>query len=200
MALVYFRGYTFIGDYVVKYFRSLFTAWERGQLDFFDGTKELSISATPDVIKRASWDFRRLPAILIGEASGSYKTVSITKDFIDEPTPTATIQKRSIGGDIELTLNLFVRATTKEECSALADIVGIFLSNPTAKDYFMKQYLKLPEPARIGPIRDVPEPAIDHPIYEMPLTILIVGTWREEEDLADRLTDIITTISAELDL
>ena len=200
MALVYFRGYTFVGDYTVKYFRSLFTAWERGQLDFFDGTKELSLSATPDVVKRASWDFRRLPSILIGEASGSYKTISFTKDVINVPGPTETLQKISIGGDIELTLNIFVRATTKEECSALADIVGIFLSNPTSKDFFMKQYLKLPEPARIGPIRDIPEPGIDHPIYEMPLTILIVGTWREEEELAERLIDVIVDITAELDL
>lgn len=200
MSLVYFRGYQFIQDFTVKYFRSLFTAWERGQLDLFDGTKELSLSATPDVIKRASWDFRRLPSILIGEASGGYKTISFTKDLIDEPNATASRQKISIGGDIELTLNLAVRATTKEECSALGDIVGIFLSNPTAKDFFMKQYLKLPEPASIAGIRDVHEPGIDHPIYEMPLTILIVGTWREEEDLADRLLDIIVTISAELDL
>ena len=90
MSLVYYRGYTFMQDYMVNYLKYIFTAWERGQLDFFDGTKELDLSTTPDIIKRASWDFRNLPAILIGEASGGYKTISFTKDFIDEPDPSAT--------------------------------------------------------------------------------------------------------------
>jgi len=200
MSLVYFRGYTFITDYTVKYFTYLFTAWERKQLDFFDGTKELVLSGTPQVIKRASWDFRNLPSILIGEASGKYKTISFSKDFLDEPTATAAVQKLSIGGDIELVLDIFVRATSKDECSALADIVGIYLSNPTAKDWYMNQYLKLPEPASIGGVTEIYEPKIDFPIYETKLTIPIVGTWREEEDVAARLLSVLVTISAELDL
>ena len=202
IALYYFRSGTFIRDYLVKYLKYVFYAQEKGYIQIQDGTKNFTWSGnkSPHILKIQSWDFRNLPCVLIGDVSGSYKKISFTKDMINEAGPTDTNQYKEFGGDVPVTVDIETRATTTEERDRLTDVVGLFLAHPAAKDYFYQQGLTLPEDPTMrggGPIR---EPNIDHPIYAGNLSIAVTGVWRAREELADRLIDIIATISAELDL
>lgn len=202
MAVIsYFRSVRFVKDFLVKYFTMVFMAHEKGDLLFNDGTKDIDFSRANqvEVIKKGSWDYRKLPAVIIGEVNGNV-TSFLTKDFISEPDVDDTVQKYSYGGDIELTANIEVFASTLEERDNLVDISAIFLSYPAAKDYFLNQYLKLPTPPRISEGGPVYETNIDHPIYTSTITQDVIGTWRAVEDVGSRLSEIFVDITAELDL
>lgn len=202
IALYYFRSTTFVRDYLTKYLAYIFYAQNEGYIQIQDGSKNFTWSGNraPHVLKIQSWDFRNLPCVLIGNASGSYKKISFTKDMINEPSPTETSQYKEYGGDIPITVDIETRATTTEERDRLTDVVGLFLAHPAAKDYFYQQGLTLPEDPMIRGSGVLREPAIDHPIYSGGLSIAVTGVWRAREDLAERLIDVIVSISAELDL
>lgn len=196
MALSFYRGVNFIKDDFVKYLTFIFAAEEKGQLKFFDGTRDADFSNTPYVIKKQSWDFRNLPAVLVGSANGRFETLSISKDFIDEAQAGEYPQYREVGGDIDISISLDVYATTIEERDKLVDITGIYLSHPDCKDWFGRQGIRLKSMPTISEGGPVSQPAIDHPIYMSTLTMEVVGLWRDKSSPDERLINIITDIEA----
>ena len=107
----------------------------------------------------------------------------------------------SCGGDFDLTYGLSVRASTTEERDNIVDVVGIYLAHPFAKDYFMKQYLVLPEAPKINGEAEVKEPGIDHPIYATEMSIRVETRWQEfTSEEYPTLGDVISDFEAYLDL
>ena len=163
-----------------------------------DGTKSIQFSSTPEAVKRASWDFRILPAVLISKVTGGLKYVSFTKDLLDraKEDDADSDQTYRDGGDFDLTLSLEVRATTVEERDNLTDITGIYLSHPDTKDYFLRQGLILPEAPRLGAEVDVKQPTIDYPIYGREMSIRILSRWQESRPMEERLLNIVVDLSS----
>ena len=134
----YFRGTSFLKTFVVKFFRSIFYAGEKGSLIFTDGTKEISFSGPVEVQKAGSWDYRNLPAVLIGATRGTF-IPTLNKDLVRDAQYGDDRQVTEYGGDIDLSLSIEVVATSIEERDNLLDIVSLYLSHPDAKDYFSNQ-------------------------------------------------------------
>jgi len=181
---VWYRGIRFVKDFIVQYLNYIFLANQKGSLLFTDGTKEIKFSTLPTAIKRASWDPRRMPAVLIGKAGGGMKYISFSKDKLkSDVIPSSTGETATlyytVGGDFDLNIGLSVRATTIEERDNLVDIVGIYLAHPVAKDYFMRHYLVLPEAPALAGESDVHEPGLDHPIYATDLNLRVMTRWQE---------------------
>ena len=200
----FYRGVQFVKDYVILYLNGIFMAAQKGQLLFTDGTKNIQFSHTPLAVKRGSWDLRYFPAVLIGQAAGEYVTQSIAQDLVYEGRSTDTTadlkNHRYFGGDVKLTVTLQCIDTTIEARDNLVDIVCLYLVHPDAKDFFFKQGIIIDSPPSIGGEVDIHEPKIDHPIYGTTITTHFTSQWKVQEDLEERLIDIITDVVAVLDL
>jgi len=205
----YFRGIRFIKDYIRKYLLSIFYAAKKEQITFTDGYKHIKFSRDVEVIKRASWDFRKIPAVLIGDARVEYQVKSIAKDFVDESQYNETgnpfndvvpqTDQRVSGGDISITLSLDIRATTTEERDNLADIVCLYLAHPDAKDYLLKQGIAIEGAPSVSGEKEIAEPNTDYPIYSSMLTVRFITPWRTYMDADPTLEAILVDIEAELD-
>jgi len=196
---MWYRGVKFIKDFMCQYLNYIYIANQKGSLLFTDGTKEIKFSSTPVALKRASWDARVLPAILIGKVSGGLQYITFSKDLLDSAKVDDTNQTYRDGGDFDVTLTFAVRATTIEERDNLADITGIYLAHPDAKDYFLRQGLRLPEAPKLGAEIDVSEPTIDHPIYDREMSIRILSRWQEERAIEERLLSILVDVTTYTD-
>jgi hypothetical protein len=196
----YYRGVNFIKQYMVHYLNSIFLASAKGQILFTNGFKKIKFSATPQVIRRASWDFRNLPSVLIGSVRGSYKYMSTSKDYLSENTADDASQYRFFGGDLRSTLDMEVRATTLDEKENLTDIVCVYLAHPDAKDFFDRHAIVIEHPPVIGAERDIHEPNIDHPIYGTAISIDLISPWQIKEPLEPRLIDIVSELTLEVSL
>ena len=197
--VTYYRGVRFLKSFTVKFLRSIFIAAEKGALVFTDGTKEISFSRPVEVQKAGSWDYRNIPAVLIGATRGTFIPY-LNKDLVNAPDEDATRQVTEFGGDIDLSLSIEVLATTIEERDNLLDIVSIYLSHPDAKDYFLQQNLRFKAGVSIseGGVRHQPD--IQQPIYYSTVDVDISTSWRAEEEIGSRLADIIVTIDLEEEL
>lgn len=191
----YYRGVAFIKDYFVHYFNSIFFAAQKGQILLTNGFKEIKFSDRPHVLRRASWDFNKLPAVLIGAVRANYKYMSIAKDYLNEAGATSTDQYRYYGGDINSTMDIEVRARTIDERDNLVDITCLFLAHPDAKDFFDKHAIVLKAPPSVGSEKDIFEPKIDHPIYGTSLSIDLVSPWMIKIPITEyRLIDVIADL------
>jgi hypothetical protein len=195
---MWYRGIRFTKNFIGRYLTYIFYAHEKGDILFTDGTKSLEFSSRPQIVKRASWTARELPAILIGKVRGGTKYVSFTKDKLrvqaaDEGDN--VYEYHTVGGNFDLRVELAVRASTVEERDNLVDITAVYLSHPDAKDYFHKHYLLLPDPPTISGERDILEPKIDHPIYETAMELRVLTRWQEfSKTQRYRLLNIITSL------
>lgn len=203
---MWYRGIRFAKDFTAQYLNYIYFANEKGALTFTDGRKEIKFSNRPIAMKRASWDFRVLPAVLIGKATGNLKYITFAKDILksrntlndDGQTVDQFIQ---VGGDFDINISIAVRATTIEERDNLVDITSIYLAHPDAKDYFERHYLTLPEAPKLSGENDIHEPKIDHPIYETNLSLRILSRWQEEQEPSyDRLLNVIAEVSGYYEL
>lgn len=219
---MWFRGISFVKDFLIRYLTYIFTANKKGYIKFIagdlfgtesefgitDGTQKMVFSNTPFVMKRASWDARvQMPAILVGSASGNLPYISVPKDLLTTDTEIIsggadTVKYwKSYGGDFDMNYTLSVRATTIEERDKLVDITGIYLAHPDAKDYFMQHYLVLPEGPKISGEKELHEPGIDHPIYVTDLSVKIQSRWQESRSTNTyRLANVISDVSAYVEL
>jgi hypothetical protein len=203
MALnTWYRGIRFTKDFLVNYFNYIFYAAEKGSILFTDGTKKIEFSRRPEAIKRASWDYRNLPAVLIGKATGGLKYVTFAKDrlkYVEQLVESDTKVNQYVfyGGDFDFNVSLSVRATTIEERDNLVDIVSIYLAHPDAKDYFMRHYLVLPEAPKLGAESEIHETKIDYPIYAFDMSIRLMTRWQEVRvSQSDSLENIIADVQA----
>lgn len=190
MALRWYRGIEFVKDYTVQYFNYIFMAEERGLIKFWDGTRKAEFSSRPYAVKKNSWDFRSLPRILVSCSNGKIDYITFQKDIVYEEN--ATSEYREYGGKIKLTVDLDIYATTLEERDKLTDIVMIYLSGPTAKDYFEYHAIVLPAGPTMREAAPRHEPKIDHPIYVNTISFQTISDWRDREEANhERLIDII---------
>jgi hypothetical protein len=193
---MYYRGVRFAKDFMVQYLTSVFKAAERGSLLFTDGTKQIKFSNFPTIVKSYPIDARRnLPQIIIGEVNGGYIYKSIDKDHIYSSQDGEAEQYRTVGGDIELTVSISIRATTPEERDNLSDIVGIYLSHPDAKDYFGNHGIVIASGPSFSGEQIIAEPNTEFDIYHIGMSVQLVSCWRDTTDLEDRLIDIISDIT-----
>ena len=196
---MWYRGIRFMKDFMCQYLNYIFIANKKGSLIFTDGTKSIQFSSTPEAVKRASWEYRVLPAVLVGKVTGGLQYVSFSKDLLDRSKDSDTDQTYRDGGDFDINLTLEVRATTIEERDNLTDITGIYLAHPDAKDYFLRQGFRLPEAPKLGSELDVREPTIDYPIYGREMSIRILSRWQEERPMEERLLNVITDVTTYTD-
>lgn len=198
---MWYRGVRYAKDFLVQYLNYIFLAHEKEYIVFTDGTKKLQFSRTPQVIKRQSWTYRDMPALLVGKASGNMNYVTFSKDRLKAADPDDTTPTRYVGGDFDLNLGVSVRARTTEERDNILDAACIYLSHPTAKDYFMRHYLVLPEPPRFTGESEIREPTIDYPIYASDFNIRIMSRWEDDEELtAQKLQEIIVNVTGYVEL
>jgi len=204
MALYYYRGIEFVKNYIVKYLDSIFYAEEKGQIAFLDGTKKIDFERRPAVQKKSSWDTRpELPAILIGQSTGSFAYMSVSSDFLEDPETGSTDSAktyRTYGGEIRLTTGIEVLASSKPDRNNMADIVGIYLSHPDAKLYFQQHNIVLPEGPSVNGESEEHHPNIDYPYYKTAMSLRTVSVWQDREESGESLLDIITRITAEEEL
>jgi hypothetical protein len=187
--------------FVARYLTSVLKANEKGLLLFTDGTNKIEFSRTPVVSSVQSWVSRDIPAVLIGPTSATYLDRTFAKNLLkDDAALDDTKTKVYYGGDLDIEMTLFARAVSLVETDNLTDVVSIFFSKKEAKDYFLMQDIKIPKPPRVGPTRELLEPALDYPLYETPIELTFRATWVEWTEIGDRLIDIIVNIDAELDL
>ena len=198
--LRYLNGIENIKDYVCKYFEYIFLAEEKGQIKFYDGHKLLKFSKFPKIVKKNQWDFRTLPALLIGTSDAELLCIGLEKDFLGD-TVSYTVGTETIspsgrdfyeaGGEISLNMSIDIYAYTQEERDKLTDIVSVYLSGPTAKDYFMRHYIRLPTAVRVNEGGTVFLPPVELPVYYNTIRFQAVGAWRDREYYGERLADII---------
>jgi len=204
---MWYRGIRFVKDFLVQYYNYIFLANQKGAIVFTDGSKEIKFSRTPVAIKRASWVARDLPAVLVGKATGGLQYVTFSKDLLKVdvvPVPPdgdeATVYS-SYGGNFDLNINLSIRASSVEERDNLVDITGIYTAHPDTKDYFLNQYLVLPEAPKLGGESEIHEPGIDHPIYAAEMSVRIMSRWQEFKYPQNyTVGDVIANITMEADL
>lgn len=204
--ILWYRGISFVKDFLVKYLQAIFYANNKGNLLITDGTKKVEFSNLPFVGKRASWDARtQMPAVIIGKASGSLPAISFTKDLLTTDLTEGVsggatgdyVTWEGVGSDFDLNYTLSARATTIEERDKLVDVTGIYLAHPDAKDYFNTHYLVLPEGPKVSGENDIKEPGIDHPIYGTDLSIRIISRWQENRGTnVWRIEDIVADATA----
>jgi len=194
---MWYRGVRYMKDYLTRYLNYVFIANSKGSIIFTDGTKSIKFSKTPESIKRASWDYRVLPAVLVGKATGKMEYLTFAKDVLKGDL---NKDKNYDGGGFDIKVSLEVRATTIEERDNLLDITGIYLAHPDAKDYFLRQGIRLPDAPTIGGEKEIHETAIDYPIYSTEMTLRMMSMWEEERDMEERLLDILVDLEAYYDL
>jgi hypothetical protein len=187
-----YRGIQFLKDYTVKYLNACFMAHAKGVLLFTDGTRAMEFSKMPIAVRAYSWVSQDLPAVLVGSASGAFEERGFSENLILNEGEDPTGVNEYLGGDIQLDLELIVRARTGVERDNLADMTCILLSKRTAKAYFLLQDIKIPKPPTIGGETEVNEPAIDFPVYDVRLSLQLESGWIEWSELDERLIDIVT--------
>ena len=192
-----YRAVEFVKSHIVRYLTAVFAANKKGALLFTDGVNEIEFSRTPYVIKEASWTARETPAVLVGAATGAFVERGFSENRLYDESFETTGQYRHTGGDMDLNIELSIRAANKEERDNLVDITGIFMTNPAAKEYFGKQDIKLPEPPTIGGESEIMEPPVEYPIYATSMGIAIHSSWSEWEPLEARLIDVIADFTME---
>lgn len=192
-----YRAVEFVKSFLVRYISSVFKANEKGRVLFTDGTNEIKFSRTPFAIKEASWSARETPAIIVGSASARYIERTFAENKLYDESDAIGGQYRYFGGDIDIDVELSVRAATKEERDNIVDILCIFLTHPAAKEYFLKQDIKLPEPPSVSGESEIHEPAIEYPIYATSVMMKLHSGWLEWEPLEERMIDIISEIDVE---
>lgn len=180
--LTYYRGIEFIKDYFIKFFNKVFYANEKGDIIFNDGTKIKTFSRKPFVVKKGSWNAREIPAVIVGSVNGKIQVLAVPLDLLDKDSDRDDI---TYGGDIDVTVNFDIYATSIEERDILTDISSIFLSHPATKMYAEQHYIRLPEAPTIREGGTVNQPGIDYPIYFNTITMRAVGTWRYVQDDTD---------------
>ncbi len=142
-----------------------------------------------------------MPCVLVGSANGTYQFLSINRDFLGEQLDhTSANQYREVGGDLELNVEIDVCATTIEERDKLTDIVGIYLSHPDCKTWFLRHGIRISSAPTVRDAGQLFETSIDYPIYKNSFSMGVVGLWRDETTQDDRLLDIIVEITAMVDL
>lgn len=198
----WYRGIRFVKDFMVKYLNYIFIAGSRDAIVFTDGSKKIRFSDRPTAVKRASWDYRVLPAVLVGQASGGLEYITFSNDLLRAGVATATASdnKYYYGGNIDLSISLDVRATTMEERDNLVDITAIYLAHPGAKNYFMRHDIKLPEAPRLGVESEIHEPTIDYPIYSTTLSMRTISRWQDIVEFDYRLEELLVDFDLEEDL
>lgn len=192
-----FRGIEFIKDFTVKYLTKIFMAAQKGSIVLTNGFQEIKFSESqnmlhaPKVIRKASWDVRSLPAILVGPISGNAIYYSVDKDHLHTARPGEVHDVRYVGGGLDYNLTLTVRAASNVECGNLADIVTIYLSHPDTKDYFQNQGIDLPKAPTISGESQLLEPNVDYPIFSMDISWNLLSYWQDDYPLGDTLIGII---------
>lgn len=195
-----YRSIEFVKSYLVRYISTVFKANAKGSVLFTDGTNEIKFSRVPYAIKEASWTARETPAIIIGAASARFIERTFAENRLYDESGETDGEYRYFGGDIDIDVELSVRAANKEERDNIVDILCIFLTHPAAKEYFLKQDIKLPEPPTVSGETEINEPAIEYPIYATTILMKLHSGWLEWEPLEERLIDIISEIDLELTL
>jgi hypothetical protein len=207
--LRYLQGIENIKDFTAHYLQYIFLAEEKGQIKFYDGHKLLKFSKMPTIVKKNQWDFRMLPALLIGTSDAELQCIGFEKDFLGD-TVSYTVGTETVGpsgrdfyeagGDISLNMSVDIYAYTQEERDKLTDIVSVYLSGPTAKDYFMKKYVRLPTALRVTEGGTVFLPPVELPVYYNTIRFQAVGAWRDREYYGERLADIIFALEFVTDI
>jgi hypothetical protein len=195
-----YRAVEFIKSHLVRYISAIFKAAEKGKILFTDGTNQITFSRTPYAVKEASWVARETPAILVGSATGAYEEQTFAENRIYDESNEPNGQYRYSGGNLDLDVELSVRANTKEERDNIADILCIFLTHAAAKDYFSKQDIKLPRPPVLSGESEIMEPGIEYPIYATSVGVAVHSSWVEWEPLEARLIDVISDVLPEINL
>jgi hypothetical protein len=191
----YYRGVAFIKDYFVLYFNSVFKAAQKGSIVFTNGFKEIVFSKEPAVVKRVTNDLRpALPFVLVGPVRAEYIYRSVAKDFLKDAEPAALEQYRIYGGDIRLTMELDVRASQQEERDNLVDIVCLFLANPDAKDFFLRNNIVVEKPPSVSGEKEIYEPGIDHPIYAASVSVSLIGCWQIKTSMSYRFEELFLDV------
>jgi hypothetical protein len=193
----YYRNGRFIKSYLIRYLTGIFLAAEKEQIILTDGTKKIEFSATPKVESILSWNERNLPAVLIGPARITMKSLSTTKELKFDARAGDDEQFTWWGGDVEVSLDLLARARTIVERDNIVDIVLLYLSIPSAKDFFRQQAIVMNAlPTASG--ESAPRiPNIDFPIYQTSIGITLTGVWEYREAISHyRLNNVIADITA----
>ena len=195
-----YYGLNRVKYWVSRYLNTIFLAQKKGAVTFMDGANKIEFSKPPMVANVYSWVSRDMPAVIIGPTTAVYEERSFTKNSIHDASLDDTATQSFYGGDIDIQMTLYIRATTTIEADLLTDTVSIFFSKADAKDYFMRQDIKIAKPPAVGAMSAVPEPDTDFSFYEVPVELSLHSTWIEWVEAEERLIDIIVDIEAELDL
>jgi len=198
MALKFYRGVEFVQDYMIKYLNAVFLANEKGQADFYDGVKVVTFSARPHVTKKLSWDFRNIPCVLLSYSSAHLEFLTFEKDYIGQDLDHYTWKES--GGQLFTSLSFEIVGSTIEERDKLVDIVSIFISGPSAKDFFGRHDIVIPKGPDISESGPNFDNKIDHPCYVSTVSFEVVSSWRFREDLNDPLlSNVIVDLVAQMD-
>ena len=198
----YFRATYFAQKYVQQWLKAIFYAAEKEQIVLTDGTKKIEFSNTPYVSQADSWDEQQLPAALIANTTGRVSSLSISKDFtgnVDDEITTDD-QYRHVGGDIIIDMSLSIKARNIPECDKLADIVGLHLAHPDAKDFLGQHNIVVETLPSIG-TRTRNRQQGDFDIYSRSISYGLRGQWDYRSSVEGaRLSDIVVTVLLEMDL
>lgn len=195
-----YRGIEFVRYYLGKFIKTAFYAYNKGDLIFYDGTNKISFSRMPDVVLIDNWEQEKLPSVLVSEPTGEFEYRSFTKDLVRDQTnedlEEGETGYRFWGGDINLSTDLVVRATSPVERDRMMDTVALLIAHPNAKDYLEQHDIKLSAPPSIGGYTKVPSPDVDPPVYEGRVTVRTQSGWQDKEELEPTLLDIIVDLEA----
>lgn len=210
MALkTYYRGSRFIKGYLIKYLKAVFYAADKGEILLTDGTKRIEFTGIDNkptygvwVGGALSWTEQYIPSVLISESRVTFSALSFAKDFtgaIDDEIEEDD-QYRHSGGDIEVSLNLSVRARTIVEKDNLVDTVCLYLAHPDAKDFFGNHNIVIPRPPNASGETVINSPNIDFPLYSASISFDLIGQWDYREQVSSaRLRSIVADIVASFD-
>lgn len=199
----FYRGRGFVKDYIIKYLNRIFYRHDAGALTFSDGHKSVEFSSKPVAAYKLSWDFKDLPVVLFGSTSVTYRDVGINPSNLNYyPTDvTDDVDTPQYGGDIDMTLEMSVRARTIDEVDNLTDIVCFYLTHPDFRTHMLRHGVGIPEPPRTsgeGIVTDIKSRA-DYPVYETRLTMPVTSIWRFYEDTPDFVQTILVEVTGYAD-
>ena len=195
-----YRGLAACKVFMTRYLTAAFKAYEKDAVLFTDGTVKIEFSRTPIVTSIYSWVERDMPAVLIGAVTATYEERTFSKNLLLDASIDAVSTVTYYGGDLNIDMPIHVRATTLFELDNLADTVSILLAGKEAKDYFLKQDIKIISPPKVGSPRSVAEPDTDFNIYDIEIGIVLRSTWLKWEEVGDRLLEIIVDFDTEQSL
>jgi hypothetical protein len=194
---MFYRGTRFVKKYFRQYLRTLFFSWDKGQVLLTDGTKAISWgtkngkNVVPHVIQKGSWTTENMPGILVGDISGGIIERTFTKNLLKDESNENGGQYRYHGADMMFTLSFACRGWTVVEADNLADTALVWLSHHDTKDFFQQQAIKTISPPTINGSSEVYEPGVDHPMYEVNMSMDFESQWNVKTSLERRLLDIV---------